>query len=119
METLIKTVSFISAMLLAIVNLQHYRQKQKTNKVKCNVRWLSRPVCFAVASELQNEIKLFMQKNQRNTEWKHDEGQVTDLALFADVTGQLHKFNTELQGKYMVVTEMYNSIKVFKVKRQM
>ena len=42
-----------------------------------------------------------------------------DLALFVHMTGQLHNLNKELQGKYTVIAEMYNSIKVFKVKRRM
>jgi hypothetical protein len=45
-----------------------------------------------------------------------DEGWISDLASFVDVTGQLNTLNKELQGKHKLITEMFDSIKAFKVK---
>jgi hypothetical protein len=65
---------------------------------------------------LLNEIKLLTEKKGRNIEELNDEGWITDLAFLEDVTGHLNNLNKELQGKYNLITVMYNNIKAFRFK---
>jgi hypothetical protein len=57
-----------------------------------------------------------MEKKNKRIEELDDEGRISDLAFFVDVTGHLNTLNKELQGKDKLVTEMFDSIKAFKVK---
>jgi hypothetical protein len=57
-----------------------------------------------------------MEKKNKRIEELDDEGWISDLAFFVDVTGHLNTLNRELQGKDKLMTEMFDSIKAFKVK---
>jgi hypothetical protein len=57
-----------------------------------------------------------MEKKDRNIEELNDEGWITDLVFLVDVTGHLNYLNKELQGKDKLITDMYDNIKVFRVK---
>jgi hypothetical protein len=45
-----------------------------------------------------------------------DEGRISDVAYFADVTGHLITLNKALQGKYTLITQPFDSTKASKVK---
>jgi hypothetical protein len=57
-----------------------------------------------------------MEKKNKIIEELDDEGWISDSAFFVDVTGHLNTLNKELQGKDKLITEMFDSIKAFKVK---
>jgi hypothetical protein len=57
-----------------------------------------------------------MEKKGKNIEELNNEGWITNLAFLVDVTGHLKNLNRELQGKYKLITNMYDNIKAFKVK---
>jgi hypothetical protein len=57
-----------------------------------------------------------MEKKKKRIEELDDEGWMRDAASLVDVTDHLNTLNKELQGKDKLITEMFDSIKVFKVK---
>jgi hypothetical protein len=57
-----------------------------------------------------------MENKNKRIEELDDEGWISDLASFADMTGHLNTLNKELQGKDKLITEIFNNIKAFKVK---
>jgi hypothetical protein len=54
-----------------------------------NVRWLSRGAVLKRFFDMVKEIKLFMEKEDRNIEELSDEEWINDLAFLVDVTGHL------------------------------
>jgi hypothetical protein len=65
---------------------------------------------------LLKEVRLFVEKN-KIIEEQDVEGWINGPSFFMDVTGHLNtnSFNKELQGKDKLITEMFDSIKAFKV----
>jgi hypothetical protein len=57
-----------------------------------------------------------MEKKNKRIEELDSEGWISDLAFFVHVAGHLNTLNKELQGKDKLITEMFDSIKAFKVK---
>jgi hypothetical protein len=78
-------------------------------------------ICFATIFLFieGDQIIHVLFKNERLEELD-DEGWKSDLAFFVGrpllVTGHLNTLNKELQGKDTLITEMFDSIKAFKVK---
>jgi hypothetical protein len=47
-----------------------------------------------------------VEKKNKRIEKPNDEGWISDLAFFVDVTGHLNTLNKELQGKDKLITEI-------------
>jgi hypothetical protein len=60
-----------------------------------------------------------MEKIGRNFEAMTDEGWVTDVAFFVDVTHDLNDLNKELQGKDKLTAHMDDNMKAFGIKLRM
>jgi hypothetical protein len=54
------------------------------------------------------KIKLFTEKKNKRIEELDDEGWISDLAFFVDVTGHWNTLNKELQSKDKFITEMFD-----------
>jgi hypothetical protein len=122
MDTVIKTVNLIRASDFNhrefVAFLEEVENEYGEIIYHTNVRWLGRGSVLKRYFDLLNEIK-FMEKKGRNIEELNDEGWITDLAFLVDVTGRLNNVNKELQGKDKLITDMYNDIKAFRVKRRL
>ena len=83
----------------------------------CDVRWLSRGAMLARVCDLQQEIATFLhQKNLAHADHFSDLRWLARLALLTDITTHLSSLNVKLQGKDILVTDMYAHITVFEVK---
>jgi hypothetical protein len=120
MDTVVKTVNFIRACALNhrefVALLEEIKSEHGKIIYHTNVRWLNRGPVLQRFFYLMKEIKLFMENKNKRIEELDDEGWISDLAFFADVTGHLDTLNKVLQGKDKFITEMFDSIKAFKVK---
>jgi hypothetical protein len=116
MDTVVKTVNFIRASVLHHRELVELLGEIKSEHCEIiyhtNVRWFSRGSVLQWFFDLLKEIKLFKKKKNKRIEDLDDEGWISDLAFFVDVTGHLNNPNKELQGK----DKLSISIKAFKVK---
>ncbi|XP_076059507.1 general transcription factor II-I repeat domain-containing protein 2-like [Oratosquilla oratoria] len=83
----------------------------------CEVRWLSRGAMLSRLCDLQHEIATFLrQKNLPHADQFSDPRWLTRLALLTDITMHLNSLNMMLQGKDILVTDMYMHITAFEVK---
>jgi hypothetical protein len=118
--TVVKTVNFIRASALnhrdIVALLGEIESEHGEIIYQTNVRWLRRGIVMQRFFYLLKEIKLFTENKNKRIEELDDEGWISDLAFFMDVTGHLNTLNKELQGKDKLITEMFDSIKAFKVK---
>ena len=83
----------------------------------CEVRWLSRGAMLSRVCDLQQEIGTFLhQKNLPYADHFSDLRWLAGLALLTDITTHLNALNLKLQGKDILVTDMYAHITAFEVK---
>ena len=83
----------------------------------CEVRWLSRGAMLSRVCDLQQEIATFLrQKNLPHADQFSDPRWLALLALLTDITAHLNTLNMNLQGKDILVTDMYAYITAFEVK---
>ncbi|XP_076061513.1 general transcription factor II-I repeat domain-containing protein 2-like [Oratosquilla oratoria] len=86
----------------------------------CEVRWLSRGAMLSRLCDLQQEIATFLrQKNLPHADQFSDPRLPARLALLTDITAHLNALNMMLQGKDILVTDMYEHITAFKVKARL
>ena len=83
----------------------------------CEVRWLSRGRMLARVWDLRSEIADFLEQKRlpfaaefRDPVW------LGQLAFLADITQELNVLNVRLQGKDLLVTDMFAAVKAFEVK---
>ena len=81
----------------------------------CNVRWLSRGKVLDRFFELREEISLFMSAQYKPVPQLQEKTWICDLAFLADLTGHLNDLNISLQGKGLIITDMYYRVKAFKL----
>ncbi|KAG0718983.1 General transcription factor II-I repeat domain-containing protein 2 [Chionoecetes opilio] len=83
----------------------------------CEVRWLSHGAMLSRVCDLQQEIATFLcQKNLPGADNFSNPQWLARLALLTDITTHLNDLNVKLQGKNILVTDMYSHITAFEVK---
>ncbi|XP_076054448.1 general transcription factor II-I repeat domain-containing protein 2-like [Oratosquilla oratoria] len=83
----------------------------------CEVRWLSREAMLSCLCDLQQEITTFpRQKNLLHADKFSDPWWLARLALLTDITAHMNAINMRLQGKDILVTDMYAHITAYEVK---
>ncbi|XP_076043765.1 general transcription factor II-I repeat domain-containing protein 2-like [Oratosquilla oratoria] len=83
----------------------------------CEVRWLSRGAMLSRLCDLQQEIATFLrQRNLPHADQFSDPRWLARLALLMDITAHLNALNMMLQGKDILVRDMYAHIIAFEVK---
>ena len=78
------------------------------------VRWLSRGAVLKRFFQLREHIVAFMSEKGKPID--HDEEWWLDCAFLVDMTEHLNNLNVKLQGKHLVVTQMYSHIQAFEMK---
>ena len=83
----------------------------------CEVRSLSRGAMLSRVCDLQQEIGTFLrQKNLPHADHFADPQWLARLALLMDITTHLNGLNMKLQGKDILVTDLYTHITAFEIK---
>ncbi|KAG0723767.1 General transcription factor II-I repeat domain-containing protein 2 [Chionoecetes opilio] len=83
----------------------------------CEVRWLSHGAMLSRVCDLQQEIATFLrQKNLPGADHFSNPQWLARLAQLTDITTHLNDLNVKLQGKNILVTDMYSHITAFEVK---
>ncbi|KAG0720046.1 General transcription factor II-I repeat domain-containing protein 2 [Chionoecetes opilio] len=83
----------------------------------CEVRWLSHGAMLSRVCDLQQEIATFLrQKSLPGADHFSNPQWLARLALLTDITTHLNDLNVRLQGKNILVTDMYSHITAFEVK---
>ncbi|CAM4562464.1 unnamed protein product [Caretta caretta] len=73
--------------------------------------------CFeAIFFPLRVEIDSFMKMKNKEVPQLADSTFICNLAFLTDVSDHLNSLNLKLQGRKQVITQMYDSVKSFKVK---
>jgi hypothetical protein len=70
---------------------------------------------LATFLDLLKKIKIFMENKIKIIEDLGDEGWVNDLSYFAGVIGHFSILHKELQGKYKLIKEVFDSIRLSKL----
>uniref|UniRef100_A0A8C3IDC5 Uncharacterized protein n=1 Tax=Chrysemys picta bellii TaxID=8478 RepID=A0A8C3IDC5_CHRPI len=120
MDVVVKTVNFIRARglnhrqftsFLASMDSEYGELLYHTQ-----VRWLSRGNVLQHFFALREEIDSFVKTKNKEVPQLADSTFICNLAFLTDVTDHLNALNLKLQGRKQVITQMYDSIKSFKVK---
>lgn len=120
MDVVVKTVNFIRARglnhrqftsFLASMDSEYGELLYHTQ-----VRWLSRGNVLKRFFALKEEIDSFMKMKNKEVPQLADSTFICNLAFLTDVTDHLNALNLKLQGRKQVITQMYDSVKSFKVK---
>ncbi|XP_076044814.1 general transcription factor II-I repeat domain-containing protein 2-like [Oratosquilla oratoria] len=83
----------------------------------CEVHWLSRGAMLSRLCDIQQDIVTFLrQKNLPHADQFSDPRWLAPLALLTDITSHLNALNMMLQGKDILVTNMYVHITAFEIK---
>ncbi|XP_076069196.1 general transcription factor II-I repeat domain-containing protein 2-like [Oratosquilla oratoria] len=83
----------------------------------CEIRWLTLGTMLSRLCDLQQEITTFLrQKNLPHADQFSGLRWLSRLALLTDITAHLNALNMMLQGKDILVTDMYAYITTFEVK---
>ena len=118
MKPVIKTVNFIRSK-----GLNHREFSNFLNDIDdrftdipyfTEVRWLSRGAVLKRFFQLREHIVAFMSEKGKPID--HDEEWWLDCAFLVDMTEHLNNLNVKLQGKHLVVTQMYSHIQAFEMK---
>lgn len=80
------------------------------------VRWLSHRKVLQRCFELCEEICLFMESKGKDTTEHRNETFLCEMAFLCDITSHLNVMNLQLQGRGRVISDMYNTVQVFKTK---
>ncbi|XP_067949860.1 general transcription factor II-I repeat domain-containing protein 2-like [Watersipora subatra] len=80
------------------------------------VRWLSRGKVLRRFFALRHEIASFMTMKNKAVPLLTDSTFQCNLAFLTDITDHLNTLNIKLQGKQQIITQMYDSVKSFRVK---
>ena len=81
------------------------------------VRWLSRGAMLSRVWELRQNIASFLhEKSSPYADKFSDSRWLTDLTLLTDITSHLNTLNTKLQGKDLLLPDMYAHVTAFEVK---
>lgn len=120
MEIVVKIVNYIRS------HAQNHRQfKQFLSEVDSeqgdviyfsDVRWLSKGKTLLRFWELKDEIMFFLQLRDKNFPELEDETWISDLAFAVDITGQLNQLNMKLQGRDMLIHQLFGFVKSFQQK---
>ncbi|XP_035500193.1 general transcription factor II-I repeat domain-containing protein 2-like [Scophthalmus maximus] len=120
MNTVTQTVNFIRAKGLNHWQFQSFMREIDSEfadiPYHTEVRWLSRGKVLNRVFELSKEICQFMDSKGKDTTVLRDEKWKCELAFLADVTAHLNVLNLHLQGRDRIITDMYDTVKAFKVK---
>jgi hypothetical protein len=120
MSTIVKIVSTILSR-----SLYHRQFRSLLDEVKAHygdlqyftqVRWLSRGTMLTRVWELRNEISSFIKEKQLPYTCLKDSKWIARLAFLTDVCEHLNKLNIKLQGKNLLITDMFSQITGFETK---
>jgi hypothetical protein len=80
------------------------------------IRWLSRGKMLKRVFDLKDEIQTFMaEKGEPIAEFRDAEW-MCDFAFLVYIRIQLNELNSRVQGKYQVITTMFDHVKFFETK---
>ncbi|KAK7888727.1 hypothetical protein WMY93_024287 [Mugilogobius chulae] len=120
MNTVTQTVNFIRARGLNHRQFQSFLEEIQSeyNDVPYHteVRWLSRGKVLERFFYLLDDICQFLETKEKDTARLRDVKWRCELAFLCDVTNHLSALNLQLQGRGRTVTDMYDSVRAFKVK---
>jgi hypothetical protein len=80
------------------------------------IRWLSRGNVLQRFFILRSEIREFLQKDRKEKPRLENKYWLYDLALLTDITGHLNHFNSQLQGKTQLISDIFNTVRAFLAK---
>ncbi|KAL4142782.1 hypothetical protein QTP88_005187 [Uroleucon formosanum] len=80
------------------------------------VRWLSRGKVLSRFFELRNEIEIFLIDKNRPLPLLTDSEWVWKLAFLVNITKYMNDFNLKLQGKDVLICDVYTLVKAFRQK---
>jgi hypothetical protein len=120
MDIVKKTVNFLRSHSLNhrefVSLLEECENQYKEIPYHTEIRWLSRGQVLKRFFLLLEPIKTFMISKNKPINELDDQFWIMDLAFLTDITEHLNFLNKELQGPNKLITDMYESINVFKVK---
>ncbi|CAM4567714.1 unnamed protein product [Caretta caretta] len=80
------------------------------------LRWLSCGNVLKLFFALREEIDSFLKMKNKEVPQLADSTFICNLAFLTDLTDHLNALNLKLQSRKQVITQMYDSVKSFKVK---
>lgn len=120
MDIVVKIVNFIRS------HAQNHRQfKEFLSEVDSehgdvvyfsDIRWLSKGKTLLRFWELRDEILFFLQLKDKNFPELENETWLSDLAFAVDVTTHLNELNKKLQGKDMLIHQLFGCVQGFQQK---
>ncbi|KAL4083148.1 hypothetical protein QTP88_028478 [Uroleucon formosanum] len=120
MDPIISTVNFIRSSALRHRQFQDFLKEIETEYPDIPyftaVRWLSRGKVLSRFFELRNEIEIFLIDKNRPLPLLTDSEWVWKLAFLVDITKYMNDFNLKLQGKDVLICDVYTLIKAFRQK---
>ena len=120
MDVIVKTVNFIRSRGLNHKQFKSFLADMDSEYGEplyhTEVRWLSRGNVLKRFFALRNEIASFMKMKNMAVPLLADATFQCNLAFLSDITHHLNKLNLKLQGKKQIITQMYDHVKLFKVK---
>uniref|UniRef100_A0A8C3ISY3 Uncharacterized protein n=1 Tax=Chrysemys picta bellii TaxID=8478 RepID=A0A8C3ISY3_CHRPI len=120
MDVVVKTINFICAQGLNHRQFTSFLASMDNEYGKLlyhtEVRWLSCGNILKHFFALREEIDSFMKMKNKEVRQLADSTFICNLAFLTDVTDHLNALNLKLQGRKQVITQMYDSVKSFKVK---
>ncbi|XP_060835347.1 general transcription factor II-I repeat domain-containing protein 2B-like [Rhopalosiphum padi] len=120
MDPIISTVNFIRSSALRHRQFQDFLKEIETEYPDIPyftaVRWLSRGKVLSRFFELRNEIEIFLIDKNRPLPLLTDSEWVWKLAFLVDITKYMNDFNLKLQGKDVLICDVYTLVKAFRQK---
>jgi hypothetical protein len=115
MDPIISTVNFIRSNALRHRQFQDFLKEIETDYPDIPyftaIRWLSRGKVLSQFFELRNEIKIFLIDKNRLLPLLTDSEWVWKLAFLVDITKYMNDFNLILQGKDVLICDVYTLVK--------
>ncbi|XP_058022331.1 general transcription factor II-I repeat domain-containing protein 2-like [Ahaetulla prasina] len=119
-STVTQTINFIRANGLHHGQFKSFFEEihSELGDLPCQaeVQWLSQGKALLRFFELRMEICQFVESKGKDSTVLRDEKWLCELAFLCDVTTHLAALKLQLQGRDLVIPDMYNAVKGFQVK---